>query len=96
MNLFPLDRITGEHVHFMFVANFGKFVLDIVATSGSLIHRYKKVSSMYFLMVYFSSHKNMVQCVSLLIPLGNETSGFDICRCKLNYPQNRIYYSPLS
>ena len=27
VNLFLLDRITGEHVHFIFVMNFAKFVL---------------------------------------------------------------------
>ena len=27
VNLFLLDRITGEHVHFIFVMTFGKFVL---------------------------------------------------------------------
>lgn len=27
VNLFLLDRITGEHVHFIFVMNFAKFAL---------------------------------------------------------------------
>ena len=94
MNLFLLDQITGEHVHFMFVMNFGKFILDICCYFSISFSSLKGEFDVFCYGV-FSSYKNMGQCVSLLVPLGNETYGLDICRCKLRTKQNLLLTTEL-
>ena len=91
---FLLDRITGEHVHFMFVMNFGKFVLYICCYFWISYSSLKGEFNVFSYGV-FSSYKNMGQCVSFLVPLGNETSGFDICRCKLRTKQDLLLNTEL-
>ena len=86
VNLFLLHRITGEHVHFIFVMNFGKFVLYFCCLFWIFYSSLKGEFHIFSLGV-FSSYNGPVS-VSHFRFVGNETSGFnDICRCKLRTKQ---------
>ena len=65
--LFPLDRIAGEHVHFIFVMNFGKFVLYFCCYFWI---SYSSLKGEFDVFSYgvFSSYKNTGQCFSLSGP----------------------------
>ena len=65
--LFPLDRIAGEHVHFIFVMNFGKFVLYFCCYFWISYSSLKGEFDVFSYRV-FSSYKNMGQCSSLSGP----------------------------
>jgi len=80
VNLFLPDRITGEHVHFIFVINFGKFALSFCCYFWISYSWLQGEFDIFFSGV-FSSYNGSVHFV------GNEISGFDICRCKLRTKQ---------
>ena len=84
VNLFLLDRITGEHVHFIFVMSFGKFVLNFFCYLWIFYSSLKGQFAIFSSGVFF-----WLQWVSAsrFRFLGNEKSGFDICRCKLRTKQ---------
>ena len=93
MNVFLLDRITGEHVHFVFVMNFGKFVLYFCCyfwiSYSSLKGEFDVFSYGVFLVtkIWVSEFRFWF--------LGNETSGFDICHCKLRTKQDLLLTTEL-
>ena len=84
MNLFLPDRITGEHVHFIFVMNFAKFVLCFCRYFWISYSSLKGEFDIFFFSCFFQ-----LQWVSAFRFrfVGNEISGFDICRCKLRTKQ---------
>jgi len=60
VNLFLPDRITGEHVHFIFVMNFGKFVLCFCCYFWISYSSLKGEFDIFFSGV-FSSHNGSVR-----------------------------------
>ena len=69
-----LDRITGEHVHFIFVMNLGKFVLYFCCYFWIFYSSLKGEFDIFSSGVFFQ-----LQCVSA----SRFRFGFHVCRCKL-------------
>ena len=92
VNLFLLDRITGEHVYFIFVMNFGKFVLYFCCYFWIFYSSLKGEFDIFSSGVFFSSYNGSVR-----LAFGSwETKNLVSIFVAVNYAQNRLYYSPLS
>lgn len=80
VNLFLLDRITGEHVHFIFVMNFAKFVLYFCCYLWIFYSSLKGEFDIFPSGVFSSYNESGPVSAFRFLFLGNEISGFDICR----------------
>ena len=80
VNLFLLDRITGEHVHFIFVMNFGKFVLHFCCYLWIFYSSLKGEFDIFPSGAFSSYNESGPVSAFRFLFLKNEISGFDICR----------------